>query len=47
LHSEDFHNFYSSQNVVRVIKSRRPGCGGACLAHRRDEKFVQVFGWKP
>jgi hypothetical protein len=27
LHSEELHNFYSSQNNIRLKKSRRKACG--------------------
>jgi hypothetical protein len=36
LHNEELHNFYSSLDFVRVIKSRRMRCAGD-VAARRDE----------
>jgi hypothetical protein len=28
LHNEELHNFYSSPNIIRWIKSKRMGCAG-------------------
>jgi hypothetical protein len=28
LHNEELHNFYSSLNIIRMIKSRRMRCAG-------------------
>jgi hypothetical protein len=28
LHNEEFHNLYSSPNIIRMIKSRRMRCAG-------------------
>jgi hypothetical protein len=28
LHNEEFHNLYASQNIIRVIKSRKMRCVG-------------------
>ena len=33
LHSEELNDFYSSPNIVRVIKSRKNEMGGACSAY--------------
>jgi len=45
LHNEDLHNFYFSQNIIRLIKSKRIRWVGhvACV---RDEKYIQNFGQK-
>jgi hypothetical protein len=44
LHSEEFHNLYSSPDIIRQIKSRRMRWAGhvACMG----EKTVQGFGGK-
>jgi hypothetical protein len=44
LHNEELHNFYSSPNVIKMVKSRR--MIRACITHGRDEKCEQNFGWK-
>jgi hypothetical protein len=40
LHSEDFHNLYSSENIIRMVKLRRMQWTGhvACMG---DEKCVE------
>jgi hypothetical protein len=42
LHNEELHNFYSSPDIIRQIKSRR--MWRACGMHGRGEKIVQGFG---
>jgi hypothetical protein len=46
LHNEKLHNFYASQNIVRMIKPRR--MKGAVQVFRMGEikKFVKCFGFK-
>jgi hypothetical protein len=44
LHNEELHDLYTSQNIMRVIKSRRIKMGGTCSTHGRDEKCIQYFG---
>jgi hypothetical protein len=39
LHSEDLHNLYSSQNIIRQIKSRRMRCVGH-VSHIGEERKV-------
>jgi hypothetical protein len=34
LHNEELHNFYSSPNIIRMIKSRRMRWARACSAHQ-------------
>jgi hypothetical protein len=46
LHNEELHNLYASRNIIRVIKSRRMRCEGACSTHGRNEKFIQYYGLK-
>jgi len=38
LHNEGLHNFYTSPNIMRVIKSRRMRCEGhvACMEEMRN-----------
>jgi hypothetical protein len=45
LQNEEFHNLYSSPNIIRQIKSRRMR-GGACGTRGRGGKSVQGFGGK-
>ena len=44
LHNEELNDLYSSQNLVRVIKSRRIRCSGhvACMGERRGVYRVLV-----
>jgi hypothetical protein len=42
LHNEEFHNVYSSPDVIRLIKSRRM----RWTVHGSGEKSVQGFGEK-
>jgi hypothetical protein len=42
LHNEEIHNFYSSQNIIRHMKSREWGGWGTWHA----QKSVQGFGGK-
>jgi hypothetical protein len=44
LHNEELHNFYSSPDIIRQVKSRR--MRWACGTHGRGEKSVQGFGGK-
>jgi hypothetical protein len=44
LHNEEFHNLYTSPNIVRVIRTRMRRAGHA--ARMRDQKCIQYFGWK-
>jgi hypothetical protein len=44
LHSEELHKLYASQNIIRVIKSRK--MSGACSTYGGDEKCIQHFGRK-
>jgi len=37
LHNEEFHDLYSSPNIVRVIKSRRMRLEGACGEYGGEE----------
>jgi hypothetical protein len=39
LHNEELHNFYSSQNIIRQIKSRRMWWAGH-VAHMGEERRV-------
>jgi hypothetical protein len=43
LHSEEFHNFYSFPNIIRIIKSRMRGAGRIeCMGERRNAYRVLV-----
>jgi hypothetical protein len=41
LHNGELHN---SQNIVRIIKSRRMRMSGAFSTHWGDKKCIQNFG---
>jgi hypothetical protein len=45
LHSEELHDFYASQNIIRVIKSRRMRWTGH-VVRMVDEKCIQYFDWE-
>jgi len=42
LHNEELHN---SSLYIRMIKSRGRN-GRTCSTHGRDEKLIQIVGWK-
>jgi hypothetical protein len=44
LHNEEFHNLYSSPDIIRQVKANE--VGEACSTHGRGEKGVQGFGGK-
>jgi hypothetical protein len=46
LHNEEHRNVYSSPTIIRLIKSRRMGGGGACGMHGREEESTQGFNGK-
>jgi hypothetical protein len=46
LHSGELHNLYSSQDIVRQIKSRRMRWAGHVARMGDGEKHVQGFGGK-
>jgi hypothetical protein len=45
LHNEELHNLYSSQNIIRQIKSRRIGWAGQ-VARMGELRKVQSFSGK-
>ena len=45
LHNEELNDFYSSPNIVWVIKSRRMRWAGH-VAHMGEGGGVQVLGWE-
>jgi hypothetical protein len=45
LHSKEFHNLYSSPNIIRQIKSRRITWAGH-VARIEEKESVQGFGGK-
>jgi hypothetical protein len=45
LNKEELHNLYVSPDIIWVIKIRRMRWAGH-VAHGRDEKCIQYFGWK-
>jgi hypothetical protein len=45
LHNDEFHDLYSSPNIVRVIKSRRM-MGWTCVTHGGVERCLQGFCWE-
>jgi predicted oxidoreductase len=46
LHSEDFHNLYSSANIISYIKSRGMRLAGHVAHTWRGGKSAQDFGGK-
>jgi len=40
LHDEELHNFYTSPDIIKVIKWE------SCSTHERNEKCIQNFGRK-
>ena len=44
LHNEELSDLYPLPNIVRVVKSRRIRCGGACGAFGRGERRTQGSG---
>jgi hypothetical protein len=44
LHNEELHNFYSSPNIIRMMKSRRESGGGIGISG--DAKCVQTINVK-
>jgi hypothetical protein len=44
LHSEELHDLYTLQNIIRVNKSRRMRFGGACSMYGGEERHMQGFG---
>jgi hypothetical protein len=47
LHNEELHDLYSSQNIIRMIKSRRMRWSGhvACMGEKRTA--YSIFVGKP
>jgi hypothetical protein len=45
LHNGELHALYSSQDIIRQIKSHE--MGGACGTHRSGHKFYKVLERKP
>jgi hypothetical protein len=43
-HNKELCNLYSSPNLVRVIKIKKNGLGGACSVDGGGERRVQGFG---
>jgi hypothetical protein len=41
----EFHNFYASPNIIKVIKSRR--MSGACSTHGGDKRVYKILVGKP
>jgi hypothetical protein len=47
LQNEKFHNLHASQNIIRVIKSRRVRGVGHVARMTWHDKFTKNFGRKP
>jgi hypothetical protein len=45
LHNEELHNFYSSQNIIRHMKSRRVSWTGH-MVHMGEERKCTRFWWE-
>jgi hypothetical protein len=47
VHNEELHNFYSSPNIIRQIKSRRMRWAGHVARMGEDRKVYKVLVGKP
>jgi len=47
LHNEELNDFYSSPNIVRVIKSRRMRWAGYVARMGEKRGVYRVLVWKP
>jgi hypothetical protein len=47
LHSEEFHNLYSSPDIIRQIKSRRKGWAGHVARTGEERKVYKVLVKNP
>jgi hypothetical protein len=45
LHSEELHNFYSSPDIIRQVKSRQMGWAGHVARVGRRQKCIR-FWWE-
>jgi hypothetical protein len=43
LHNEELYDMYSSQNIVRVIKSKKSDVGGACSTYGGEARCMAGF----
>jgi hypothetical protein len=46
LHNEEFHNLYTSQNIIRVIKSRRMRWAGHVVCMTKMRNSYNILGGK-
>jgi hypothetical protein len=46
LHNEELHNFYSSSNIIRMIKSRRMDRVCSTYGERMRRKMHIMFWWE-
>jgi hypothetical protein len=46
LHNDELHSLYPSQNIVRVIKSRRMKWAGHVARMGEGRGAYRVFGWE-
>jgi hypothetical protein len=47
LHNEELHNLYTSQNIIRQIKSRRMRCAGHVARMGEERKVYKLLVGKP
>jgi hypothetical protein len=47
LHNEELHNLYSSQNIIRMIKSRRVGWAGHVARMGAERNAYRILVGKP
>jgi hypothetical protein len=47
LHNEELHNFYSSPNIIRMIKSRRMRWAGHVARMGADRNTYRILVGKP
>jgi hypothetical protein len=47
LHNEEFHNLYSSPNIIRQIKSRRMRCVGHVARMGEERKVCKILVGTP
>jgi hypothetical protein len=43
LHNKEFHNLYSSPNIINMIKSEEEDMNRTYSAHGGDNKCIQTF----
>jgi hypothetical protein len=47
LHNEEFHNFYSAPNIIRMMKSRRMRWAGYVARMGEKRNIYRILAGKP